>query len=319
MVTFHENNRYSLKATMSSRRYIDILKDRGFFCFFWTQFLGAFNDNFYKIIVSFVAIDRVSDAGGRSLYISLIAFLFVLPSALFSGYAGQMADRYSKRAVLIAVKVFEVVVMGLAFVGFFLERIEPMLGIVFLMGVHSTFFSPAKYGILPEMLPEKDLSRSNGLLEMSTFLAIILGTSLGGAIYTVWKDRLELIALVLILIAVAGTMTSLGITKVPPSGATKPFKIDPWSEIWDGLKRLYGEQLLWLTVIGISFFWFLGVLVQTDLLLFGKDILRLDEARIGLLGTFLAVGIGAGSLAAGRLSGDKIELGLVPLGSVLGR
>src|SRR5262249_62109333 len=111
------------------------------------------------------------------------------------------------------------------------------------------------------------------------------------------------------------THTSLVITKVPPSGATKSFRNDPWTEIWDVLKRLHGERLLWLTVVGISFFWFLGVLVQTDLLLFGKEILRLDEARIGLLGTFLAVGIGVGSLAAGRLSGDKIELGLGPLGS----
>ena len=301
---------------MPTGKYIDILKDRGFFCFFCTQFLGAFNDNLYKIIVSFVAIDRVADSGSRSLYLSLIAFLFVLPSALFSAYAGQIADRYSKRNVLVAVKIFEVLVMSLGLGAFFLERIEPMLAIVFLMGLHATFFSPAKYGILPEMLPDRDLSRSNGLLEMSTFLAIILGTSLGGGIYTIWKGRLELIGFALLLIAIAGTLTSLGITKVPPSGATKSFRIDPWTEIWDGLKRLHGERLLWLTVVGISFFWFLGVLVQTDLLLFGKEILRLDEARIGLLGTFLAVGIGVGSLAAGRLSGDKIELGLVPLGSV---
>jgi acyl-[acyl-carrier-protein]-phospholipid O-acyltransferase / long-chain-fatty-acid--[acyl-carrier-protein] ligase len=300
---------------MAAGKYIDILKDRGFFCFFWTQFLGAFNDNFYKIIVSFVAIDRVADSGSRSLYLSLIAFLFVLPSALFSAYAGQFADRYSKRRVLVAVKVFEIIVMGLGLYAFFLERIEPMLAIVFLMGLHAAFFSPAKYGILPEMLPDKDLSRSNGLLEMSTFLAIILGTSLGGVIYTIWKGRLELIGVLLVLIAIAGTLTSLGITKVPPSGATKPLNPNPWTEISAGLKRLYSDKELWLTVVGISFFWFLGVLVQTDLLLFGKDILRLDEAHIGLLGTFLAVGIGIGSLAAGRLSGDKIELGLVPLGS----
>jgi acyl-[acyl-carrier-protein]-phospholipid O-acyltransferase/long-chain-fatty-acid--[acyl-carrier-protein] ligase len=300
---------------MTENRYIDLLKNRGFFCFFWTQFLGAFNDNFYKIIVSFVAIDRVAASGSRSLYLSLIAFLFVLPSALFSAYAGQLADRYSKRKVLVAVKVFEVIIMVLGLCAFFIERIEPMLGVVFLMGVHATFFSPAKYGILPEMLPDRDLSRSNGLLEMSTFLAIILGTSLGGAIYTIWKERLELIGLALVLIAVAGTLTSLGITRVPPSGTTKPLKLNPATEIWGGLKRLYSDQVLWLTVVGISFFWFLGVLVQTDLLLFGKEILRLDEARIGLLGTFLAIGIGIGSLAAGRLSGDKIELGLVPVGS----
>ncbi|HET8563817.1 MAG TPA: MFS transporter, partial [Candidatus Binatia bacterium] len=305
-----------IEEARSDGRYIDILKHRGFFAFFWTQFLGAFNDNFYKITVSLVALDMAGLSGSRGLYISLIGFLFIFPFALFSGYAGQIADLYSKRTVLIAVKIFEIAAMGLGLVGFFSDRIEFMLAVVFLMGLHSTFFSPAKYGILPEMLPDRDLSRGNGLLEMSTFLAIILGTSLGGAIYAAWKDRLGWIGIILIFIAVLGTFTSLGITKVPPSGATKPFKLDPATEIWDGIKRLYRDRVLWLTVVGISYFWFLGALVQMDILLFGKEILQLDEARIGLLGTFLAIGIGVGSLAAGRLSGDKVELGLVPLGSI---
>jgi acyl-[acyl-carrier-protein]-phospholipid O-acyltransferase/long-chain-fatty-acid--[acyl-carrier-protein] ligase len=151
---------------------------------------------------------------------------------------------------------------------------------------------------------------------MSTFLAIILGTSLGGIIYATWKHQLGWIGILLIFIAVLGTLTSLGITKVPPSGAIKNFKPYPWTEIWLGLRRLYAVKALWLTVMGISYFWFLGALIQMDILLFGKEVLELDEARIGLLGTFLALGIGAGSLAAGRLSGDRIELGLVPLGSV---
>jgi acyl-[acyl-carrier-protein]-phospholipid O-acyltransferase/long-chain-fatty-acid--[acyl-carrier-protein] ligase len=301
---------------MAEHRYLDILTRRGFCCFFWTQFLGAFNDNLYKIIVSFVVLDMVSLAGSRSFYISLIGLLFILPFALFSAYAGQLADIYSKRSVLIAVKVFEIAAMGLGCIAFFYHRIELMLAVVFLMGLHSTFFSPAKYGILPEMLPEQDLSRGNGLLEMSTFLAIILGTSLGGVIYATWKDHLAWVGVLLMLIALLGTLTSLGITKVPPSGATKVFTPYPWTEIWDGVKRLYGVRALWLTVMGISYFWFLGAMIQMDILLFGKEILRLDEARIGLLGTFLAIGIGAGSLAAGRLSGDRIELGLVPLGSV---
>jgi acyl-[acyl-carrier-protein]-phospholipid O-acyltransferase/long-chain-fatty-acid--[acyl-carrier-protein] ligase len=194
--------------------------------------------------------------------------------------------------------------------------VEPALAVVFLMGLHSTFFSPAKYGILPEMLPEKDLSRGNGLLEMSTFMAIILGTAFGGTIYEAWKDRLGWIGVVLIVIAVVGTITSLGITRVPPSGSAKKFVLNPVAEIWDGTKRLYSDRPLWLTVMGISYFWFLGAFLQMVLPLFGKEILQLGETRIGLLWTFAAIGIGFGSLAAGRLSGDKIELGLVPLGSV---
>src|SRR5215470_4795095 len=160
---------------MPTGKYIDILKDRGFFCFFCTQFLGAFNDNLYKIIVSFVAIDRVADSGSRSLYLSLIAFLFVLPSALFSAYAGQIADRYSKRNVLVAVKIFEVLVMSLGLGAFFLERIEPMLAIVFLMGLHATFFSPAKCSFIRRTRPYRDIARRNGLMERSTFHTNILG------------------------------------------------------------------------------------------------------------------------------------------------
>ena len=301
---------------MAAGNYSDILKNRGFFCFFWTQFLGAFNDNFYKIIITLIALDAPAAAGGGKQYIPLIGGLFILPFLLFSGYAGYLADIYSKRSVLVAVKVFEIFAMTLGLLAFFSHRMEPMLAIVFLMGLHSTFFSPAKYGILPEMLSEKDLSRGNGLLEMSTFLAIILGTSLGGAIYEAWKERLDWIGIFLIAVAALGTLTSLGITKVPPSGSAKKFHLNPVAEIWDGTQKLYEDRPLWLTVIGISYFWFLGGFLQMVLPLLGKEILRLGETRISLLWTFAALGIGAGSLAAGRLSGDRIEPGLVPLGSM---
>src|SRR5438445_3217816 len=301
---------------MAENRYIDLLKNRCFFCFFCTQFLGAFNDNFYKIIVTLVALDLPATASGANPYIPLIGGLFILPFLLFSGYAGYLADIHSKRTILVGVKIFEIFAMSFGLVAFFLDRIEPMLALVFLMGLHSTFFSPAKYGILPEMLPDKDLARCTGLLVMSTFLAIILCTSLGGAIYEAWKDRLGWIGVILIAIAALGTLTSLGITKVPPSGASTNFILKPFKEFWKGAKMLYADQPLWLTVMGISYFWFLGAFLQMVLPLFGKEILQLGETRIGLLWTFAAVGIGVGSLAAGRLSGDKIELGLVPLGSV---
>jgi acyl-[acyl-carrier-protein]-phospholipid O-acyltransferase/long-chain-fatty-acid--[acyl-carrier-protein] ligase len=301
---------------MTSGSYTDILKRRGFFCFFWTQFLGAFNDNFYKIIVTLVALDIPASAGGGKDFIPLIGGLFILPYLIFSGYSGYLADVYSKRNVLVAVKCFEIAAMSLGFFAFLLNRMELMLAVVFLMGLHSTIFSPAKYGVLPEMLHDHDLSRGNGLLEMSTFMAIILGTSLGGTIYEAWKDRLDWIGIVLIGIAVLGMLTSLGITKVPPSGSAKKFFPNPIAEIWQGTHRLYHDRTLWLTVMGISYFWFLGAFLQMVLPLYGKEILALGETRIGLLWTFAALGIGAGSLMAGRLSGDKIELGLVPVGAI---
>lgn len=301
---------------MTTGTYTDLLKNRGFFCFFCTQFLGAFNDNFYKIIVTLVALEVPLAAGGGKQYIPLIGGLFILPFLFFSGYAGYLADIHSKRSVLVSVKVFEIFAMTVGLFAFFAHRMEPLLAVIFLMGLHSTFFSPAKYGILPEMLTEEDLSRGNGLIEMSTFIAIILGTALGGVIYEAWKDQLAWIGLVLIAIAATGTLTSLGITRVPGSGATKKFGISPIAEIWDGTKALYADQRLWLTVLGISYFWFLGAFLQMVLPLLGKDILHLGDTRIALLWSFAAIGIGLGSLAAGRLSGDKIELGLVPLGSI---
>lgn len=301
---------------MAEGGYSHTLRQPGFFAFFCTQFLGAFNDNFYKMVVSLVALNAVTNGAGN-FYVDLIAFLFILPSALFSGYAGHWADVYSKKRVLVSVKVFEIFVMALAVVGFVSQQIQPMLAIVFLMGLHSAIFSPAKYGILPEMLPDKELSRGNGLLEMSTFVAIILGTSLGGAVYSSWKQELPWVGVSMVAIAVLGTMTSLAIARVPRSGNAKRFNINPFGEIWHGTVRLLADKPLWYTVLGISYFWFLGALVQLDMLFFGKELLGLDEFHIGLLGTFLAIGIGFGSLAAGRLSGDRIELGLVPLGSIM--
>jgi acyl-[acyl-carrier-protein]-phospholipid O-acyltransferase/long-chain-fatty-acid--[acyl-carrier-protein] ligase len=301
---------------MATGNYLQTLKQKGFLPFFWTQFLGAFNDNFYKIVVSMFAIDAAGSSSGAAPYLALIGALFILPFFLFSGYAGHVADAFSKRSVLVVTKAFEIVAMVFALLAFFSGHLELTFCIVFLMALQSTFFSPAKYGILPEMLPQRDLSRGNGLLEMSTFLAIILGTAAGSVVFGLWKHDLGLIGLILILIAVLGTITSFGIPRVPPSGATKPFQLNPWTEVNIGVRRLYQDPRLWLTVMGISYFWFVGALMQMDILLFGKEILALDDLRNGLLVTFLAFGIGIGSLAAGRLSGDKVELGLVPLGSL---
>ena len=284
--------------------------------FLMAQGLGAFNDNLYKMVLSLLAVHMAagSDTGGA--YVSLIGAIFILPFFLFSGYAGHVADVFSKRHVLVATKALEIVAMGLAVVAFLIGRLEIMLGVLFLLALQSTFFSPAKYGILPEILPDKDLSRANGLVEMTTFLAIILGATLGSAMFAAWREQLVVIGLCLVGLAVVGTVASLGIPYVPAAAPHKPFHLNPWAEISSGLQRLYSERPLWLTAIGIAYFWFLGALLQMALILLGKEVLGLDDVRVGLLQTFMAVGIGVGSLAAGRLSGDKVELGLVPLGAL---
>lgn len=295
--------------------YREILRNKGLQAFLWTQFLGAFNDNLFKIIVSMLAVHMASSTGaGRDL--SIAGVIFILPFLLFSGYAGQLADIYSKRTVLIVTKSLEILTAVLGLVAFMIGRLEITFGVLFLFALQATFFSPAKYGILPEMLPDRDLSRANGLLEMSTFVAIVVGTALGSYMLDVWKDQLWLIGLAVVGIAVIGTATSFGIPRVTAAAPGSRVRLNPWSEIGDGLKRLLPDRVLWPTVVGISYFWFLGALLQLTTVLFGTQVLKLDDRWIGLLTAFAAIGIGVGSVVAGRLSGDKVELGLAPLGAI---
>src|SRR5688572_28917426 len=301
---------------MANSGFKDLLRKDGFQAFLWTQFLGAFNDNVYKIIVSMRAVHVAATSGGDSSYLSLAGVVFVLPFLLFSGYAGHLADAVSKRRVLIGVKIFEIFIMLFGLAAFFTTRIEWMLVVLFLMAVHSAVFSPAKYGIVPEMLPDRELSRANALLEMSTFVAIVMGTSIGTFLFTAWKDEPWKMGIVTLAVALAGFATSLRIPRVPAAGTKEPFRLNPLAAAIVGTKHLVRDRSLWLTVLGISYFWFLGALFQMDLLLFGSETLHADDLHVGLLVTCLAIGIGAGSMLAGRLSGDKVELGLVPLGGI---
>src|SRR5581483_2973163 len=210
-------------------KYQALLKQPGFQPYLWSQFLGAFNDNVYKIAISMLAVRTVTTSG--SGYLPLVGAIFILPFLLSSWSAGHLADAVNKRSVLIATKLFEVFSMFVATVALASGRIEWMLGGLFLAALQATFFSPAKYGILPEMLPDKDLSRANGLLEMSTFLAIILGTSIGSILFSAWKDHLIWIGLLLVGIAVAGALASFQITRVPNPSAKKRLDLNPWGEV----------------------------------------------------------------------------------------
>lgn len=297
-------------------RYKNLLRSAGFQSFLWTQFLGAFNDNVYKIALSMFAVTMYSATGGAGTYVAIAGAVFILPFFIFSGYAGYLADVYNKRSVLIVTKSFEILAVTWGLFAFVSGRIELMFVGLFLMAAHSTFFSPAKYGILPEMLPAAELSTANGLLEMTTFLAIILGTSVGTIMYSAWKGTPGLLGASLIVIAIAGTAMSFGIPGVQPSGSRKNFKFNPLSEIIIGFSVIRKQRILLITVVAITYFWFIGALLQMDLLLLGKEVMGLSDLRIGLMITFMAVGIGLGSIFAGRLSGEKIEPGLTPMGSI---
>jgi acyl-[acyl-carrier-protein]-phospholipid O-acyltransferase/long-chain-fatty-acid--[acyl-carrier-protein] ligase len=300
---------------MTAHTYGDTLRHRGLQPFLWTQFLGAFNDNLFKIVVSMLAVHAAtqSEAGGQ---LSLVGLVFVLPVLLFSGYAGQLADVYSKRTVLVVTKSLEIAAAGLGLFAFMAGHLGLTYVVLFLLALQATFFSPAKYGILPEMLPDGDLSRANGILEMSTFVAIVAGTAIGGYLFEALHDRLWIVGVAVVAIAIIGTALSTGIPRVPPAASGTRISWNPWREISLGFVRLRGSRVLSLTVVGISYFWFLGSLLQLLMILFGTEVMGLSDRWTGILTTFAAIGIAVGSLAAGRLSGDKVELGLAPIGSI---
>lgn len=291
-------------ATCGSKTYILLIA---------TQFLGAFNDNVFKTVVSLLVLTKLTSDSGGILYLSLTAALFFLPYIFFSALAGYLADKYSKSGIVKATKALEVVVMSIALISFNANSTTGLLISVFLMGMQSALFSPAKYGILPEMLKIKELSKANGFLEFSTFIAIIFGTAVAGFITSNKELNPGYITLG---IAFLGFITSFGVNKLPAAGSDKPFQINPFSSNIKTLKIIKQSTPLWLSVLGIAFFWSFGALFQLNILLFSKQQLALSDLQTSLLLATLGLGIGVGSIFAGRASEGKVELGLVPIGSL---
>ncbi|HEY4089507.1 MAG TPA: MFS transporter [Bryobacteraceae bacterium] len=306
-----------MSSTGRNSGYRSLLADSRFEGFLWAQFLGAFNDNVYKMIVSFTAVEIAVDSAASGRYLALSGAVFILPYILFSGYAGQLADRYSKTRVLQITKALEIVTMAMGIAALVANSISLLLVVLFLLATQATFFSPAKYGILPEAVGETQISRANGLLELTTFVAIVVGTSFGSALFEHWKSQPLTLGLVMLGFAILGTLLCLHIPRVPPAGRVGKFRWNPFGEIAVGIRELKGRRPLTLTLLGISWFWFVGALFQLALVLEASEILHVKEAAAGLLFTALAIGIGVGSLMAGKISGSHIELGLVPAGSLI--
>jgi MFS family permease len=297
--------------------YTKLLGDLGFESILWTQFLAAFNDNFYKMIVQVTAVAIAAGEGGSVKYLALANAVFVIPFLLFAGPAGQIADRFSKTRVLQFTKLFEIPVMIFGIFALMAHRIDMLLVVLFCLATQANFFSPAKYGILPEIMGEENLARANGLIELSTFAAIVLGTGAGALLFAHWKQTPLYMGLTLLAIAVVGSLTSLGITKAAPAGSTVPFRWNPFHEVWIGMGSLRANRSMLLTVGGISYFWFIGALLQNAVLAYRVETLHANDETAGYLVCALAIGIGVGSVIAGRLSGDRIELGIVAVGSAL--
>ena len=290
---------------------------RGFWALILTQFQGAFSDNTLKwLVISLIAGLNFSDEK-RDQLVSLVGALFALPFIVFSMAGGFFADRCSKRTVTISVKLFEILVMFIALAGLATNHIYVTIAGVFLMGVHSAIFGPSKYGLLPELLPEKKLSWGNGVIELGTFLAIIGGTVAGGWLCKIFSAQPGWSGVILIALAVTGLCMSFGITKVPAADPAKQFRANFVGELWTQINLIRRDRPLWLAVVGNTYFFGLGALIQFLIVIYAKDVLHIsDPAKATYLQAAIAIGIGLGSFAAGYLSGGKIETGLIPLGAV---
>jgi acyl-[acyl-carrier-protein]-phospholipid O-acyltransferase/long-chain-fatty-acid--[acyl-carrier-protein] ligase len=288
----------------------------GFWSLIVTQFQGAFNDNALKFLVIFLIIGTNLSPDEEELKVLLIGSLFALPFILFSMTGGYFADRYSKRSVTIWTKVFEIAAMVFASVAFALHNLTMAMVSVFLASTQGALFGPSKYGLLPELLPEKRLSWGNGVIELGTFLAAIAGTVLGGLLSDTFKGRQYYSGIVFLACSVVGLVTSFGISKVPAADPTKRFRLNFIGDLWAKCNLIAPDRVLRLAVSGNTYFFFLAGLLQFNIVFYGRDVLHVPATESGFLQASIAIGIGIGSLAAGYLSGGKIEYGLIPLGAL---
>jgi 1-acyl-sn-glycerol-3-phosphate acyltransferase len=302
---------------MANGNEFNLLKQRRFLPFFVTQFLGAFNDNVFKnaliILIAFQAAG--ADASHSNLLINLSAGLFVLPFFLFSANAGQLSDKYEKSRYIRGVKLLEIAIMCAAAVGFYLGNVYWLIALLFLMGFQSTLFGPAKYSILPQHLKPEELVGGNAWIETATNLAILLGTILGGILIALPQGP-HWVGGTVVTLAVLGYLSSRAIPLAPPAAPDLQINWNPLTETWNILRITYQNFTVFQSVLGISWFWFLGSVYVAQLPNFTKLSLGGGEHVITLLLALFAIGIGAGSLLCERMSGHKVELGLVPFGSI---
>jgi 1-acyl-sn-glycerol-3-phosphate acyltransferase len=300
---------------MSSQ--FSLLHQRRFLPFFLTQFLGAFNDNLFKnalvVLMTFQAA-RYTDMSAGVL-VNLAAGVFILPFFLFSATAGQLADKYEKSRLMRYIKLAEIGIMALAATAFAVESLALLLTTLFLMGTQSAVFGPVKYAILPQHLGETELIGGNALVESGTFIAILIGTIAGGVVIalpggSVW------VSVGVLVVALAGYLASRGIPLAPAADAGLRINWNPLTQTWRTIGFARGNRTVFLSILGISWFWFYGALFLSQFPGYAKDVLGGDEYAVTLLLAVFSVGIGLGSLLCEKLSGKHVEIGLVPFGSI---
>ncbi len=303
---------------MSASNQFALLRQRRFAPFFWTQFAGAANDNIFK--VAFTALVTYQTAMFEGVDAKTAAFvisaIFIAPFVLFSATSGQISDKFDKARVMRFVKSLEIAIMLIGGAGFLFYNAWLLYAGTFLMGLHSTLFGPVKYAYLPQQLNERELVGGNGMIEMGTFVAILVGTIVGGELADLGASGPVVVAAVCLGVAVIGRIV---VSFVPASPSDQPdlrINWNPFTETWRNLKLAREQRAVFLSLLGISWLWFFGATFLTSFFNFAKDVLGGDPQVVTLLLATFSIGIGAGSLLCERLSRGKVEIGLVPFGSI---
>ena len=301
---------------MSQQGQFSLLSKRRFLPYFITQALGAFNDNLYKnALLLFITFGSISAQGDSALLTNLAAGLFILPFFLFSPIAGQIADKREKSQLIRWIKLMEVAIMLVAAVAIVIGSIGLMMTLLFLMGLQSAIFGPVKFSLMPQQLSSEELVGGNGLVEMGTFLAILLGTMSAGLFFDLDNAKYW-IACAVVIFAVLGYFSSRYIPQAPANDPQLKINWNPFTELVNTLKQARSNRPVFLSIMAISWFWFVGASYLTQFPTFAKDYLGGSAQVVTLLLTLFSVGVAVGSLLCEKLSGHKIELGIVPIGSI---
>jgi len=294
-----------------------LLRQRRFAPFFWTQFAGAANDNLFKFAFTVMVTYQLQLGWLPPALAGLvIGALFILPFVLFSATAGQLSDKYDKARLMRLTKDLEIAIMLLAAWAFVMGQVAVLLVCIFLMGLQSTLFGPVKYAYLPAVLNERELTGGNGMVEMGTFVAILLGNVAGGLVVAMPEVGHQNVAIACVALAIVGRVTAARIPRVPASDPGLSINWNPFSETWRNLKLAYGNIVVFRSLLGISWMWFFGAVFLAQFPSFSKEVLHGDEHVASFLLVVFSVGIGTGSLLCELLSRRHVEIGLVPLGAI---
>ncbi len=294
-----------------------LLGQRRFAPFFWTQFAGAANDNLFKFAFTVMVTYQLQIGWlPASMAGLVIGALFILPFLLFSATSGQLADKYDKRSLMLLVKSMEIGIMALAAFGFFAANVPVLLACTFLMGLHSTLFGPVKFAYLPHHLHERELTGGNGMVEMGTFVAILLGNVAGGLLVAMPGIGPQAVGVGCIALAVLGRLIAQAIPASPATDPALRINWNPFSETLRNLKLAHGDVVVFRSLLGISWMWFFGAVFLSQFPSFAKEVLHGNQQVASLLLVVFSIGIGTGSLLCEVLSRRHVEIGLVPLGAI---